>query len=1233
MNTKRNKFVPYLIIEIYFLSLTDNFIFTMKHGSTFSLLILLLSIQLGKAQINPWQSVDADYLSYPEKVNDLADFNHYILDIDQLAQQLQSAPEESMISSGNGLEIYLPSTSGTLEAFAVYHSEVMAPELAKKFPMIRSYRGISLENPGRTTRFTVSPRGFEAVISGAGPEVYVERMNDPGSVLVYNTSSVRSDAFDTAPMPCGVELADEFKKVVPPTAGAKLEKRSAGDPIDLRTYRLAIGATGEWTIQSGGTVQAALSRMVSSVNRINQVLETEVAIRLILIANNEQVIFTDPMTDPYFTANVGRDLLSVNTSILNDRVGVSAYDFGHVFTGSCTDVGGVASLASVCTNRKGAAVTCWYTANLEYVSVRIAAHEMGHQMAANHTFNNCNGNEATGNAYEPGSGSTIMSYFGLCGSNNVTGSFVPNYHVSSLSEIIDYMHNGNGNSCAQRITTSNITPDVTISLEDGFYIPIETPFELDCEGSDQNGDNLMYTWEQFDIGPGQRPRCQPSGNSPLFRSLAPQENTKRIFPDLSLILSGQQDCYELLPFETRNMSFRVTARDMNEEAGGVDWDQVNFFATAAAGPFRLEYPNRLTDTLRGGKYNLIRWDVANTDKAPVNCEMVDIVMYRNNNFNQPIELLKNTPNDGSAYVMIPNQAETNVRIRVKASDNIFFDISDEAHRVLPTTEPSYTASLSGNSAFICLPGDVSEQIMTLSILDYDAPLLPGVQGNLPAGIDVNFEKDTILPGENLDFTLDFSNVTIEGVYEFNITLTDTSGNIEVLPYRVDLESNDFNELGLLEPAAGVTGTTELPDFSWATDPEADSYIIQIATNPGFEQEDLIFESRGLTAGSYTPTDLLDLNTIYYWRVIPVNRCGEGTPTPVRAFSTRALLCQEFEDMPELSLPRGSSKQELIFNINTTAEIVDVNVIGVEGRYDNVLNLTLTLTSPEGTVVTLFKNYRCNSPLFNLGFDDEAPDIMPCPPNTGQSIKPFEPLSTFIGENAGGEWKLTVETGAFGNGGVLNTWAIQVCTNSSLAGPFYVSKDTLRTRPNTTNPLYREILEVNDPDNNASELYYILVEAPEYGDLQLNGNTLSPGDNFNQSSINGYVVEYVHGGGTEELDHFLYLVTDNGGGWLGIDTFFISIKDQNTVGTDEREPVASLEFWPNPATSEVNVQISGTSNEGVIRLYDLSGKLCRQWENIRPGQQTLFIPKLTQGLYLIEYSGSTGRITKKLMIQP
>ncbi len=75
---------------------------------------------------------------------------------------------------------------------------------------------------------------------------------------------------------------------------------------NLRTYRLALAADAEYTNvfrQAGDTdAQArarALTEMIVVMNRVNGVYERDLAIRMVLIANEDLIIYTDPATDPY----------------------------------------------------------------------------------------------------------------------------------------------------------------------------------------------------------------------------------------------------------------------------------------------------------------------------------------------------------------------------------------------------------------------------------------------------------------------------------------------------------------------------------------------------------------------------------------------------------------------------------------------------------------------------------------------------------------------------------------------------------------------------------------------------------------------------------------------------------------------------------------------------------------------------------------------------------------------
>ncbi len=302
----------------------------------------------------------------------------------------------------------------------------------------------------------------------------------------------------------------------------------------LRTYRAAIAATGEYTTFHGGTVAGGLAGIVTTLNRVNGVYERDLSVRMILIANNNLIVYTNGATDPYTNGN-GSTMLGQNQSNLDSVIGTANYDIGHVVS---TGGGGVATLNSPCNaTTKARGVTGSGSPIGDPFDIDYVAHEMGHQFGGNHTFNGgtgscAGGNRSAANAFEPGSGSTIQAYAGICGSEDLQNNSDDYFHVRSLEEMVAFT---NGTSCDLEPPNGNTAPAATPAA--ACTIPANTPFSLTGSATDVNGDGLTYTWEEYDLGAAGPPNTD-NGARPIFRSYLPGTSPTRYFPSLPFILNN-----------------------------------------------------------------------------------------------------------------------------------------------------------------------------------------------------------------------------------------------------------------------------------------------------------------------------------------------------------------------------------------------------------------------------------------------------------------------------------------------------------------------------------------------------------------------------------------------------------------------------------------------------------------------------------------------------------------------
>ena len=559
-------------------------------------------------------------------------------------------------------QLTLPLPDGQEVTFSLQPYDLLPADLAAKYPGIRTFKGHDEANPVETGRVDLGPQGFHAMFSHQGKMVFVDPLRNGEGYAVYYQQDAHS------------RLEEEADKVIGGEA-KKLARQVLVDGNERKRYVIAISAAGEYTQYHGGTVEAGLGAITTLLNRVNEVYQRDVAAEFQLASGNDTIIFTDAATDPFFNGDdpsgSGLNDVDVNMQVqaVAQTLGLGAFDIGHVVN---TGGGGLAGLGVLCTGEKSAGMTGSPNPVGDAFFIDYVAHEIGHQFGAEHTFNGTTGSCGGGNrepsqAWEPGSGSSIMAYAGICGEENLQANSLPYFHSKSIEQMRAHM--ATVPSCGTSQTLVNNAPQVAAGSD--HVIPANTPFVLKGAGTDLDNDALSYTWEQIDLGTESFSVASmvDDGSRPLFPFVAPTSVPERTLPSLPSLLTNTLAKGEAWPTTNRDLNFRLTARDGK---GGVSSDDMKVQVVDTGKAFALTSP--LVTPLAAGQTQTIGWEVAGTNVAPINCSKVDLFMTRDEGVNWTL-LAGGQPNSGSASVAIPAGKDGTARLKVACSNNLFFAIS------------------------------------------------------------------------------------------------------------------------------------------------------------------------------------------------------------------------------------------------------------------------------------------------------------------------------------------------------------------------------------------------------------------------------------------------------------------------------------------------------------------------------------------------------------------------------
>ncbi|MFN4253434.1 MAG: M12 family metallo-peptidase, partial [Saprospiraceae bacterium] len=603
---------------------------------------------------------------------------------------LETAPRRSADATGIAFQIPLP--DGEFHAATVLASPIFTTEAAAQLPDIQSYL---VQGDGFHGRINTTPEGFFGYLltregsvliqSDGSPNRYRVSKSDPSELRNFECSALRDQNLDD-------NAGEKQRGLLNISNGAT-----------LRTYHIAIVCTDEFEAANANPTLTATNTMTA----INVIYESELAVHFdiagIALENGTYNINTGGGASAYEAVK------AVSAYFTNS----ASYDLGHVFHSPAGGGAGQAYLGAVCRNTSvgnppvspikaggwsGASnnnATWWYA---------ILAHEIGHMFDAEHTFNgtasSCGGgniNAAT--SYEPGSGTTLMSYSGSCGTDNILipGGTDPisqadtddsHFHSTSLTDMITYFTSGNGSGCSTNTATGNTPPvgNANPGSQSNITIPKQTPFTLIGSATDANGDQLTYSWEQANPGPphGSPGIAANSTSGPIFRTYPQTTSPARTFPALTYILNNANvvpnaNLGEVLPGVARTLNFNFLVRDNRAGGGGTHCSPLTV-TVSNNGPLAVTSPNTAI-SWAAGSTQAVTWNVNGTNNIST-CANVNILLSINGGQSFPYVLVANTTNDGSQNVTIPTTipATTQARIRVECNTgNVYivpFDLSN-----------------------------------------------------------------------------------------------------------------------------------------------------------------------------------------------------------------------------------------------------------------------------------------------------------------------------------------------------------------------------------------------------------------------------------------------------------------------------------------------------------------------------------------------------------------------------
>ncbi|PQJ13790.1 S8 family serine peptidase [Nonlabens xylanidelens] len=327
--------------------------------------------------------------------------------------------------------------------------------------------------------------------------------------------------------------------------------------------------------------------------------------------------------------------------------------------------------------------------------------------------------------------------------------------------------------------------------------------------------------------------------------------------------------------------------------------------------------------------------------------------------------------------------------------------------------------------------------------------------NLPSGVTASFSNSSFTNNASLSLNLSNLGAAPVGTYDLTVNAV-TPTRTRSIDLTLRIMSDTFSPVNLVFPADQATTIDTSAILDWDDEPNAQQYQIQIAVNPAFGRPvlDVLVDQSSLRIDP----SLLFPSLTYYWRVMPINDCGQGT------FVTRSFTTFDCEDITAsvptpISIPDDNATG--ITSVLSINRVNNVNIgkisVFVRSTHEYSGDLLITLTSPAGTTVLLAFPSGCDLEDLLVTFDDNGGPFT-CDVATGLSgytgvIQPVGNLSDFNGETINGDWTLSVADRGPADLGTLNAWSITFCEEPQTLSNESIEELDFAVYPNPSNGVF------------------------------------------------------------------------------------------------------------------------------------------------------------------------------------